>query len=84
MKSEVVLYGSNACHKTKYYMDYLSKIKIEYVFYDVIKDIDSAADLRRLYETDKLNFPTILIGDKKLRNPSDNDLNRWLAKKIIN
>jgi len=33
-----------------------------------------------LYENEKLNFPTITIDDKKLRNPSDKDLQKWIDK----
>ncbi len=39
-----------------------------------------AEELRSLYENRKLNFPTIIIDKKKLRNPSDNKLNKWLDK----
>ena len=41
---------------------------------------DHAEELRGLYENRKLNFPTITIGNKKLRNPSDEELQKWINK----
>jgi hypothetical protein len=33
-----------------------------------------------LYENKNLNFPTIIIDHKKLRNPSDKELQKWIDK----
>ena len=38
--------------------------------------------MRGLYKSGKLNFPTITIGKKKLRNPNDEELDKWLNKLI--
>jgi hypothetical protein len=50
------------------------------MFFDVEKNEDYAEELRGLYENRKLNFQTITIGKKKLRNPTDKDLNTWFVK----
>ena len=42
---------------------------------NIIKE--AAEELRSLYETGKLNFPTILVNEKKLRNPTDKELIKW-------
>lgn len=78
--SSIKLYGTARCHKTQYYMQYLEQRGLEYQFFDVEANEAHAEALRNLYENKKLNFPTITIGSKKLRNPSDKDLLKWLQK----
>lgn len=78
----IKLYGAEACHKTKYYQLLLNEIELPYQFLDVENNEDHATALRGLYENGKLNFPTITIGTKKLRNPTKADLHKWLNKLI--
>ena len=49
---------------------------------DVEQNEDYAEELRDLYENKKLNFPTITIRKKKLRNPYKEELIKWLNKLI--
>lgn len=51
-------------------------------FLDVENNEENAAELRSLYENGRLNFPTITIGTKKLRNPTEKDLIKWIGKLI--
>ena len=53
-----------------------------YDFLDVEADENHAEELRSLYENRKLNFPTITIGKKKLRNPYKEEIEKWLNKLI--
>ncbi len=76
----IKLYGAQRCHKTQYYQTYLETRNLHYAFLDVEKNENYAEELRSLYENRKLNFPTITIGKKKLRNPTDKELNKWLEK----
>ncbi|KAB1157281.1 glutaredoxin family protein [Tenacibaculum aiptasiae] len=76
----VKLYGAQRCHKTQYYQNYLKTRNISYAFFDVEKNELYAEELRNLYENRRLNFPTITIGKKRLRNPTDKELNKWLQK----
>ena len=78
----IKLYGAGSCHKTNYYKILLDKTEMPYQFLDVEKNKDHAEELCGLYENRKLNFPTITIGEKKLRNPSDKDLIKWIEKLI--
>jgi len=80
MIPEIKLYGTERCHKTQYYKAFLDEKGLDYSFLDVEANANFAEELRRLYENRRLNFPTITIGEKKLRNPTDNDLNKWLTK----
>lgn len=77
---QIKLYGANRCHKTQYYKQYFEDLNLKYLFLDVDLNKAFAEELRSLYENRKLNFPTITIGEKKLRNPSDSDLNKWIEK----
>jgi len=81
-KPIIKLYGANGCHKTHYYQILLDKTGLPYQFLDVEKNEDHAEELRGLYENRKLNFPTITIGKKKLRNPYAAELHKWINKLI--
>jgi len=76
----IKLYGAERCHKTNYYKQFLEGLELEFQFFDVENNADFANELRNLYETKRLNFPTITIGDKRLRNPSNKELTKWLQK----
>lgn len=78
----IKLYGANGCHKTHYYQILLDNNGLPYEFLDVEANEDHAKELRGLYENGKLNFPTITIGTKKLRNPYKEELESWLDKLI--
>lgn len=78
----IKLYGTSGCHKTKYYQLVLDDIGLPYNFLDVERSNEHAKELRGLYETGRLNFPTITIGEKKLRNPYKEDLVKWINKLI--
>jgi len=79
---KVKLYGADGCHKTHYYQLLLAKRNLPFEFLDVEANEDHAEELRGLYENRKLNFPTITIGTKKLRNPTKQELDQWINKLI--
>lgn len=76
----IILYGAERCHKTQYYKDFFKNKNLEIRFVDVEESEKNASKLRDLYENRKLNFPTITINHKKLRNPSNKELEKWLKK----
>lgn len=78
--SEVIVYGAALFHKTNHYKEVLTKKGVSYKFFDVEEHEQHATTLRNLYESRKLNFPTITIGTKKLRNPREAELDKWLKK----
>ncbi len=82
MIPNIKLYGASGCHKTKYYQLILDEIGLPYEFLDVEQNDSHAEELRDLYENRKLNFPTITIGKKKLRNPYKEELIKWINKLI--
>lgn len=82
MMPRIKLYGAKRCHKTQYYKAYLEDLNLDFKCLDVELNNAFAEELRNLYESKKLNFPTITIGEKTLRNPSDTDLKKWIEKSI--
>lgn len=79
-KPIIKLYGAERCHKTRFYKDLLSQLDKEFEFMDVEQDLEKAEELRDLYESRRLNFPTLTIGKKRLRNPNREELIKWLNK----
>ncbi|MFK7749883.1 MAG: glutaredoxin family protein [Kordia sp.] len=77
---KIKLYGTETCHKPDCYKKLLQTKKLPYQFLDVHKNKDHAEALRNLYENRKLNFPTITIGTKKLRNPRETVLDKCLQR----
>ena len=77
-KNDIRVYGAARCHKTQYYMNYLKAKNLVFNFLDVEENRTHAEELRNYYLSRKLNFPTLLINGKKLRNPSDRDLEKYL------
>lgn len=78
----IKLFGRKECHKTKIYQSYLMEKRFHFVFLDVHENDVAADELRSLYTNGKLNFPTILVGTKRLRNPKFKDLDRWLTASL--
>ncbi|MEM9142374.1 MAG: N-acetyltransferase [Bacteroidota bacterium] len=79
---EIKVYGAHGCHKSNYYRLLLEEADLPFRFLDVEASAEHAKELRSLYTNGKLNFPTITIGAKKLRNPTKEDLFKWLHKLI--
>ena len=77
-RPQIKLYGAKRCHKTQFYIDFLNETGLAYEFLDVELNKDHAEELRGLYLNKKLNFPTLTIGAKKLRNPKTDELEKWL------
>ena len=73
------LYGAARYHKTQYYMEFMDGQSVPYVFRDVEAHKEYAQELRALCENGKLNFPTLLVGEKRLRNPSEKEMLKWIA-----
>ena len=68
-KAHVTLYGSNECHKTLAYKRHLEGLGVGHEFLDVRLDAEAAEHLRSCYADRRLNYPTIVIGERRMRNP---------------
>ena len=79
-QEEIKIYGTARCHKTQYYRKYFAAKGLAVVFLDVEQNEAYAAELRSLYESGKLNFPTLVIDGKKLRNPRSEEIEKQLKK----
>ena len=77
----IKLYGSIDCHKTQFYINWFESQNIPFEFLDVVKNQNHATELRNLYTNNKLNFPTITVGEKKLRNPHTAEIEKQIKKR---
>ncbi|MCM4172873.1 NrdH-redoxin [Arenibacter sp. TNZ] len=77
--SPITIYGAKRCHKTQFYKDWLESHNLPFIVLDVEMDYSHAQELRNLYVSRKLYFPTITVGSKRLRNPTKKELNKWMT-----
>ncbi|MCB0383379.1 MAG: glutaredoxin family protein [Psychroserpens sp.] len=82
MKNKIRLYGAGRCHKTQLYKSFFEDRNLDYKFIDVEESSKFAEELRNLYSNRKLNFPTITINTKRLRNPSEKELLKWIQTNV--
>ncbi len=78
-KIVIKLYGTGWCSKSANLRNYLQSKWIEFEDYNVETDQKAAEDVKKLYQG-KLKFPTVIIGDEHLKNPSIPELNALLEK----
>ena len=74
------LFGSLACHKTKEYIGFLEKNGVKFEYYDVKDDLDAAEKLKKLFKSDELKFPTFILNDRIIRNPTIEKLEKQLER----
>ncbi|MGB5189773.1 glutaredoxin family protein, partial [Robiginitalea sp.] len=63
-------------------MEFMDGQSVPYVFRDVEAHEEYAQELRALCENGKLNFPTLMVGEKCLRNPSEKEVRKWIAPRL--
>lgn len=75
----VLLYGAARCHKSMAYKDALTERNVAFLFLDIEKNSVAAQALRDHLKSDALKFPTVIVGERVMRNPTLNELDRALA-----
>ncbi|MDO1446800.1 glutaredoxin family protein [Rhodocytophaga aerolata] len=68
------LYGTDWCPKTTGFKNYFQLIGIRYDYYNVEKDPEAEQAVKDM-NGGKIKFPMVVVGEKKLKNPSIQDLN---------
>lgn len=76
---DVTLFGETRCHKTRYYQKALEERGVLYELAEVDKDDRAAQRLVDLTGSAG-KFPTFLIKERKIRNPSPRELDKALAR----
>jgi len=80
MKEErIELYGTGWCTKSSALRNYLQSKWIEFDDYNVETDKDAENRVRALYDG-KLKFPTVIKGDKHLKNPNFAELDAFIKE----
>ena len=75
----IKLYGTGWCPKSANLRNYLQSKWIDFEDYNVETDENAAEEVKRLYDG-HLKFPTVVLGDDHLKNPSIPELNTFLKK----
>ena len=79
-EEKIKLYGTDWCMKSTALRNYMQSKWIEFDDFNVETDADAEATVRSFYDG-KLKFPTVVKGDKFLKNPTPKELNDFLAIK---
>jgi mycoredoxin len=69
-----LLYGTDWCPKTTGFKNYFQLMGIRYDYFNVEKDPDAEQAVKDM-NGGKIKFPMVVVGEKKLKNPSIQDLN---------
>ncbi|MEO2053103.1 MAG: hypothetical protein ABGX00_15210 [Allomuricauda sp.] len=78
----ILLYGTESCHKTQLYKNWLGENNVPFLFKD-ISDEEVGNKLSELYDGKAKHFPTLVVGNKRLRNPSTTEISKWLLNESI-
>ncbi|WPP48711.1 glutaredoxin family protein [Catalinimonas niigatensis] len=76
------LYGTDWCPKSSALRNYLQSKWIEFDDFNVETNAEADARIRALYDG-KLKFPTVIIADDFIKNPTIPQLNEFLKKHNI-
>ena len=68
------LYGTDWCPKTTGFKNYFQLMGIRYDYYNVEKDPEAEQTVKDM-NGGKIKVPMVVVGEKKLKNPSIQDLN---------
>ncbi len=79
MEKKLELYGASWCLKSAKLRNYLQSQWIEFDDHDVEDDAAAAERVKARYEG-VLKFPTVIVGDEHLKNPTIQELDAFLEK----
>jgi mycoredoxin len=82
-KPKLQLYGTDWCPKSSALRNYMQSRWIEFDDLNVDTDVEANARVREIYEG-KLKFPTVMVGNDFIKNPTIPQLNEFLKKHNIN
>lgn len=81
-KVKLQLYGTDWCTKSSALRNYMQSKWIVFDDFNVETDAAAEAKVRALYDG-VLKFPTVMVGNDFLKNPSISELSRFLKKHDI-
>ncbi|MFS4418586.1 glutaredoxin family protein [Maribacter sp. 2307ULW6-5] len=81
-RPKLQLYGTDWCTKSSALRNYMQSKWIVFDDFNVETDAEAEAKVRSLYDG-VLKFPTVMVGEDFLKNPSIPQLNRFLEKHHI-
>lgn len=75
----IKLFGKNSCHKSRFYQEWLRHQNIPFDFYELENNTMNTEFLTMFYAEGKAHFPTIVVGNRTLRNPSLSKISKQLV-----
>jgi len=81
-KQRLQLYGTDWCPKSAALRNYLQSKWIEFDDFNVETNSEADVKIRALYDGN-LKFPTLMVGQNFIKNPSIPQLNEFLRKHNI-
>ncbi len=79
----IKLFGKATCHKSRFYKQWMSDNHIPYDYYELENDVMNQEFLTLFYANGEQHFPTIVIGNKTLRNPAVTKVRKQLIKASV-
>lgn len=76
-QNKITLYGTGWCPKTSMLSNAMQADGYDFDFKNVEDDLNAAEEVKKLYNG-KLKFPTVVIGEKHIKNPSISELLTFL------
>ena len=77
--ANVKVYGADWCPMTRKTRDHLQELGVEYEYVNVEKD-EQASEWVKTQNEGKVKKPTLLVDDKVLRTPTNEELDAALAR----
>ena len=74
---DTAVYGTKSCPLTRGIREWLGEHDIPYDFYDIESDEGAEERVRRM-NGGKLKYPMVTVGDRVMKNPSDDELREAL------
>lgn len=81
-KPKLQLYGTDWCPKSAALRNYMQSKWIEFDDFNVETDAEANTRIRALYNGE-LKFPTVMMGNNFIKNPTVPQLNEFLLKHNI-
>ncbi len=76
-KPDVIVYGTDWCGLTKALRNYLDMIGLRFEYQNVEQNPQAETAVREM-NGGKLKFPMVVVGEKTMKNPSLEELNKAL------
>ncbi len=79
---DTAVYGTQSCPLTRGIREWLGEHEVPYDFFDIENDADAEERVRQM-NSGQLKYPMVTVGDRVMKNPSDDELRDALSASDI-